>query len=104
MAILPETFEGLIGFQWDAGNSWKSVAKHDVSPAESEQAFFNRPVLVATDDRHSLSERRLFALGRTDQGRLLMVVFTIRGDRIRVISARPMSRDERSRYEQVEAN
>ena len=55
---------------------------------ECEQVFFNRPVVVAEDAEHSRQEERLFALGQTDAGRLLFVVFTIRRDLIRVISAR----------------
>jgi uncharacterized DUF497 family protein len=104
MVFVPESFDGLTGFQWDSGNSGKCAAKHDVSPTESEQVFFNRPLPVASGDKHSQTERRHFALGRTDQGRLLPLVFTIRGDLIRVISARPMSRVELGRCEQAEEN
>ena len=90
------------GFEWDGGNSRKSVEKHDVSQAETEQIFFNDPLLIVEDTRHSAREVRLHALGRTDAGRLLHVSFTLRGDGrlIRVISARTMHRKERLRYEQ----
>ncbi len=90
------------GFDWDEGNSRKSVDKHDVTQAEAEQVFFNEPLLVAEDARHSDREARLHALGRTDDGRLLHVTFTLRRDNtvIRVISARSMHRKERRRYEQ----
>lgn len=54
--------------------------------------------MVVDDDAHSEIEARRFALGKTDTGRLLMIVFTIRVDQVRVISARPMSRRERSVY------
>jgi uncharacterized DUF497 family protein len=62
--------------------------------AEAEQAFFNQPLLVVEDPRHSAHEARLHALGRTDEGRLLHATFTLRRDttRIRVISAFPISR------------
>lgn len=92
------------GFEWDAGNERKSVDKHGVSQAEAEQMFFNEPLFVLADDKHSNDELRLHALGRTDSGRLLQVSFTLReGDtRIRVISARAMSRKEREFYEQAE--
>lgn len=95
-------FDRLIGFQWDDGNARKSEAKHGVSQGEAEQIFFNEPLLVVDDARHSLAEPRFHALGVTHEGRLLHVAFTLRedGTRIRVISARDMHRKERSRYEQ----
>ena len=98
MALLPEFFEGVTGFEWDTGNAEKIQARHDVSPAECEQVFLNRPVLVAGDVRHSGGEARYFAWGITDQARRLAVAFTVRGPRVRVISARPMSRGERRWY------
>ena len=90
------------GFDWDDGNSRKSTEKHGVSQAEAEQAFFNEPLLLLEDVRHSLGEPRFHALGSTDQGRLLHIAFTLRseGRLLRVISARDMHRKERHRYEQ----
>jgi uncharacterized protein len=90
------------GFEWDHGNARKSEAKHGVTQAEAEQVFFGEPLLVLRDERHSSGEPRLHALGRTDAGRHLHVTFTLRrdGTRIRVISARDMSRKERARYDQ----
>ncbi|MEQ8803678.1 BrnT family toxin [Haliea sp.] len=88
------------GFQWDAGNARKSVAKHYVTQAEAEQIFFNQPLLVVEDVKHSQQESRLHALGRTDDDRRLHVTFTLResGSLIRVISARDMHRKERAFY------
>ncbi len=88
------------GFDWDAGNQAKSVAKHAVTPAEAEQVFLNQPLLVQADAKLSQTERRMCAWGQTTAGRLLAVVFTQRADKIRVISARPMSRKERTVYAQ----
>ena len=90
------------GFEWDDGNARKSADKHGVTQAEAEQAFLNEPLIVAEDAPHSRAEARFHALGRTDAGRLLHVTFTLRhgGAKIRVISARDMSRKERTRYEQ----
>ena len=90
------------GFEWDDGNARKSDEKHGVSQAEAEQVFFNEPLLIVNDPRHSLREQRFHALGRTDEGRQLHVTFTLRSARIRirVISARDMSRRERARYAQ----
>ena len=94
-------WERIEGFDWDAGNQRKSTDKHGISQGEAEQVFFNEPLLVAPDSRHSDHEARLHALGRTNVGRLLHITFTLRrdGTLIRVISARPMHRKERQRYE-----
>ena len=87
------------GFEWDDGNRRKSADKHDVTPGQAEQVFFNRPLLLLDDPMHSLAEARYLALGRTDDGRLLFVVFTVRnGTKLRVISACDMHRKERDRY------
>ena len=90
------------GFDWDAGNVRKSEQKHGIAQAESEQIFFNVPLIVADDVPHSGNEVRYNALGKTDAGRLLHVTFTLRidGRLIRVISARDMNRKEKLRYDQ----
>ncbi|MCY3682257.1 MAG: BrnT family toxin [Gemmatimonadetes bacterium] len=85
-------------FQWDPGNSHKNWIKHRVSSAECEQIFFNQPLITGDTASSSPTEARYYALGQTDSGRQLFVVFTIRTDLIRVISARPMSRRERKVY------
>ena len=92
----------ITGFQWDDGNVRKNE-KHGVSTAESEQVFFNAPLLMLEDAKHSVSELRFHALGKTDEGRLLHITFTLREDgaKIRVISARDMHRKEREIYEQA---
>ena len=87
------------GFDWDEGNVEKNRESHRVSPQEAEQVFFNRPLIVADDVKHSETERRCFVLGQTDDNRALFVAFTLRGDLIRVISARDMSRRERKVYQ-----
>ncbi|WP_137157956.1 BrnT family toxin [Rhizobium sp. FKL33] len=93
----------IVGFDWDDGNARKSVAKHDVRQVEAEQIFFNDPLVIASDIGHSFYEVRFHALGQTDVGRLLHVTFTLRADntKLRVISARPMSRKERDAYEKA---
>ncbi len=88
-----------IGFQWDSANSDKIRLRHQVAPIECEEVFFNRPLFVGEDEKHSAAEERAFALGQTDAVRLLFMVFTIRGGLIRVISARDMSRKERKVYQ-----
>jgi uncharacterized DUF497 family protein len=86
------------GFEWDEGNSEKNWLKHKVSWTECEEVFFNQPLLVASDVKHSPGEPRFYALGQTDVARLLFLAFTIRNKLIRVISARDASRRERKVY------
>ena len=96
-------FERIVGFEWDAGNARKND-RHGVSMAEAEQVFFNAPLLVVDDEKHSQHEARHHALGRTHEGRLLHLTFTLRsaGSLIRMISARDMHRKERMIYEQAD--
>jgi uncharacterized DUF497 family protein len=95
-------FSGIIGFEWDEGNARKNE-QHGVSMAEAEQVFFNSPLLVMPDSRHSETEPRFHALGKTNEGRRLHTTFTLRhvDQFIRVISARDMHRKERVIYEQA---
>ncbi len=90
------------GFEWDTGNLAKSATKHGVSLEEAEQVFAQQPLLVHPDPEHSGTEARWDALGRTREGRRLFVAFTVRGEKMRVISARPMSRKERRAYAKAE--
>lgn len=104
MGPIPEFFPQVTGFEWDEGNSEKNWRRHRVTQAETEQVFLNRPLLAAGSGIPANSEVRYFALGRTDLGRLLTIVFTVRGPLLRVISARPMSRRERRSYVQAQAS
>lgn len=90
------------GFDWDSGNYRKSADKHSVNQFEAEQVFFNQPLLVVEDVKHSQQEPRFHALGKTDASRQLHITFTLResDSLIRVISARDMHRKERAIYEQ----
>ncbi|WP_404365588.1 BrnT family toxin [Marinobacter sp.] len=91
------------GFDWDEGNSRKNAETHAVNQSEAEEIFFNEPLLVLDDSKHSQAEARFHALGATDDERLLHITFTLRqnGALIRVISARDMHRKERAVYEQT---
>ena len=93
----------ITGFEWDDSNARKNEA-HGVSAGEAEQVFFNEPLLLVEDSRHSAAEARFHALGMTSSGRRLHITFTLRGEgtRIRVISARDMHRKERRVYEQAD--
>jgi uncharacterized DUF497 family protein len=93
----------ITGFNWDDGNDRKNE-KHGVSMAEAEQVFFNAPLLLLGDAAHSQREFRLHALGKTDDGRMLHITFTLRQASvlIRVISARDMHRKEKAVYDQAD--
>lgn len=88
------------GFEWDDGNRDKNRIKHGISNGEAEQVFFNQPLLIIDDEKHSIVEHRFAAFGKTDSERTLTIIFTLRDDRIRVISARDMHRKERKFYEE----
>ena len=94
VASVPE-FEG---FDWSGGNAEKNWKRHRVTPLEAEQVFFNNPRLVGADLAHSREEKRFYALGQTDENRELFLAFTMRARRLRVVSARDMSRRERRGY------
>ena len=98
MGELRKALQEAVGFQWDEGNADKNLEKHEVSDGECEQIFLNVPLVVGGDAAHSKEELRGYALGETNEGRPLFVVFTIRRDLIRVISARDMTRKEQRRY------
>ena len=89
---------GITGFDWDAVNRDNHWIDHAVSTGECEEVFFNLPLLLKHDPAHSASEARSFVLGQTNAGRHLIIASTIRSDKIRVISARDMSKKERSAY------
>lgn len=97
---MDDFFRECTGFDWDKANIHKSWKKHNVSPKEAEEIFFNEPLLVADDIKHSKNEIRYYALGKTNSERKLMIVFTVRKKKIRVISARDMSKKERRIYDQ----
>ncbi|MBK5276453.1 MAG: BrnT family toxin [Desulfuromonadales bacterium] len=88
----------IAGFEWDAENIDKNWVKHGVSNAECEEVLFNIPLLIRPDISHSREEVRNAAFGRTDAERPLFVVFLVRNNYIRVISARDMTDKELEVY------
>ena len=95
--------ERCTGFQWDDGNSEKNWEKHKVLKSECEQVFFNRPLVISDSEKKANKEKRWYLLGKTDLDRRLFIVFTVRKNLIRVISARDMSNKERKLYnEEIE--
>ena len=94
-------WEEPIQFQWDAGNRDKNWLKHGVTTAECEETFFDPHKRVVGSALYTGRETRSVLIGQTQAGRLLFVVFTIRGHTVRVISARNLNRRERGLYEET---
>jgi len=90
--------KGVLEFDWDTGNKGKNK-KHGVEDGESEEAFFDEKKVILKDVLHSAREPRFILLGRTKKNRLLFIVFTMRGKKLRMISARDVSRKEKYLYE-----
>jgi len=89
-----------ITFEWDKGNTDKNVTKHNVSNQEAEEAFINDPKVILSDEKHSSEiEKRHMLWGKTNSKRLITVIFTIRKEKIRIISCRDMHKKERREYE-----
>lgn len=95
MRILPKP----VRFEWDKGNKDKNLRKHGVTDRESEEVFINKPLLVSLDSKHKTkTETRYHALGRNNEGTVLFITFTVRNDKVRIISSRKANKKERSKY------
>jgi len=89
------------GFEWDKGNADKNSKKHRVGNKEAEEIFEDKGLKILKDLKHSQKEERFFAYGITKKKRRLHIVFTIRNQRLRIISARDQNRKERKFYEKT---
>lgn len=91
----------IVGFEWDKGNLDKSYRKHGIPPNEAEEIFLDEDMLTLEDVEHSKQEKRFETIGKIIEGKILFLVFTIRRDKIRIISARAANQKERRKYEQT---
>ena len=90
-----------IQFDWDIWNVQKNEIKHGVSALEAESCFYDSRHKIYEDRKHSIPrERRYILYGKSMENKILMVGFTVRGDKVRIITARPASRKERNVYEE----
>jgi uncharacterized DUF497 family protein len=89
---------GLV-FEWDKKKAKTNIAKHDVSFNEASTVFRDTLSLTIKDPLHSDEEDRYIIIGESIKLRLLVVVHTVRNDRIRIINARRASKKERRYYE-----
>lgn len=89
-------------FEWDSQKAKKNLAKHKVSFEEAATVFHDPMFITVVDDEHSLDEERYITLGLSNRGRLVMVAHTDRTDMIRIISARPATKQEEKFYADAE--
>lgn len=89
-------------FEWDPRKAAKNLARHGVDFAEAPTIFGDPLETTIPDPDHSLGERRFLSIGRSEAGRLVVVAYTERGDRVRLISARVATARERRAYELIE--
>jgi uncharacterized DUF497 family protein len=87
-------------FEWDEAKAARNLEKHGVAFDEASSVFRDLLAKVVPDPTDPSGEDRAIMMGHSDQGRLLLVVFTERADRIRIISAREPTRRERHGYEE----
>ena len=97
-----DPLENCNGFDWDEANIRKNRERHEVTPEEAEDVFFHELLVVRSDVRHSKGDKRYYVLGQTSAGRRLFIAFTVRRNRIRVISVRDMNRNEKETYARYE--
>jgi uncharacterized DUF497 family protein len=89
-----------MNFEWDPGKATLNKAKHGVSFEEASSTFADPLAGIVDDPRHSIGEKRLVLIGISELNKLIAVMFTQRGDSVRLISARPVTRAERRSYEE----
>lgn len=87
-------------FEWDPSKAAANLAKHGITFDEGATIFLDRLALSGPDPDHSSGESRYISFGQSSLGRLLVVSHTYRPGRIRLISARRVSRAERKLYEE----
>jgi len=93
--------KNIIAFEWDEGNTTKNWVKHQVSNGEAEEVFYDKNKMTTDDFLHSQLEKRFVLLGKTKTGRLLKLIYTVRQNKIRIISARDANRKEEKFYEET---
>lgn len=90
----------VLEFEWDEGNNQKPK-KHGLTLEETEEAFFDENKIIFADWKHSATEQRITLLGKTKKRKLLNITYTIRGNKVRVITARPINKKEVKLYEKA---
>ena len=91
--------DGSLEFEWDSKKAASNLRKHGVSFEEAASVFSDVLAAVYEDPDHSIRERRYLTMGTSDRGRLLHIAYADRGERIRIIQARRVTKTERDLYE-----
>lgn len=89
-----------MNFEWDESKADSNLSKHSITCDDATTVFGDPLAITFADPDHSIEEERFLTFGRTSDGKFLVVSHSDRNDRIRLISAREMTRTERSDYEQ----
>jgi uncharacterized DUF497 family protein len=89
-----------VEFEWDSDKADENLRKHQVSFSEAATVLGDALGVTAPDPDHSKGEARFITVGMSEQKRLLIVAHVERGDRIRIISARELTRSEKKAYEE----
>lgn len=95
MKVVPKVLE----FEWDKGNLDKSWKKHGIAAEEAESVFLDDGAVVLPDERHSLVEKRFVVIGESNATRYLFIPFTLRKNKVRIITVRRMHKKEVEKYE-----
>ncbi len=91
----------ILGFEWDKWNIDKSYKKHGITPNETEEIFLDIDVKIEKDIKHQQQENRFIAIGKTTEEKILFVIFTLRSDKIRIISGRIANKKEGEVYQKT---
>ncbi|MGK7947785.1 MAG: BrnT family toxin [Xenococcaceae cyanobacterium] len=87
-------------FEWDNNKAESNILKHGITFKEAVTVFADPYLLFTEDSKNSLREEREWAIGESEKGSILVVIFTMRDEKIRIISARKATKRERKRYEE----
>lgn len=87
-------------FEWDSRKATRNIQKHEVSFTEAATVFDDPLSITVADPDHSVEEERFLIVGQSHRPRILIVSFAERKGRIRIISARELTRTERKTYEE----
>ena len=87
-------------FEWDDNKAESNFLKHEISFEEAVTVFADPYLLFTEDSSHSDREEREWAIGEAENGSVLVIIFTMREQKIRIISARKATKKERKRYEE----
>jgi len=93
---------GLLEFEWDPKKAARNLRKHGVSFEEAASVFNDEVATAYRDPDHSQYERRYLAIGTSVRGRLLIIAYAYRGERVRIINGREVTKQEREMYEEEE--